>query len=463
MTLAAPQRQPTWSITVSAVAATVAGLALVLLGVLLGRSDVTVLGVPLVVGVLWDWARRPVDAASVSFGTLQQESRPGVVAHSLGVGAASGVSTVLLRVTAPGHRPVLAFVGCERPHALRLSIRTVRTGQRDLFAVTYLQSGRGQVVKSEPVSAGVVTVTVLPGVRRLGQLPLPVRLQGLTGPHGSLRVGDGGDLRDINEFLPGDRLRRIDWRVTARRSATAGADPLTLSRLYVRRTFATADATVMLVLDSRDDVGPDVTTWGDAASVRQDEATSLDIAREAAASLARQYLHAGDRVGLEDLGRLRRPVPPAGGRQQLQRLVQRLALAQPEGEPTRRERAPRLPSGALIIVFSTFLDDDAARLAQGWRSSGHRVLAVDVLPRMARTPLPARVDTAYRIVSMERADRLLSLSRSGVEVVRWEDAAGSDHHTRTTSSTPATRADSTASTPVEVSLSALARQRRPRR
>jgi uncharacterized protein (DUF58 family) len=299
------------------------------------------------------------------------------------------------------------------------------------------------VVRSRPTAAGPVKVTVLPGIRPLGQLPLPARLQGLTGPHGSQRVGDGGDLRDINQFVPGDRLRRIDWRVTARRSAAVG-DVRQLSQLYVRRTFATADATVMLVLDSRDDVGPDVSTWGDAASVRQDEATSLDIAREAAASMARSYLDAGDRVGLEDLGRLRRPVPPAGGRQQFHRLVRGLALAQPEGEPKRRKRAPRLPSGALIVVFSTFLDDDAAQLALLWRRSGHRVVAVDVLPRISAQPLTHRVQTAYRIVRMERADRLLSLARTGVEVVHWEgdpDGTGSG-------------------TAVEVALSALARQRR---
>jgi uncharacterized protein (DUF58 family) len=315
-----------------------------------------------------------------------------------------------------------------------------------MFAVAYLEAGPGQVVRSLPASAGPVKVTVLPGVRPLGQLPLPSRLQGLTGPHGSQRPGDGGDLRDINEFVPGDRLRRIDWRVSARRSAAVG-DARQLSQLYVRRTFAMADATVMLVLDSRDDVGPDVSTWGDAASVRQDEATSLDIAREAAASLARRYLDAGDRVGLEDLGRLRRPVPPAGGRQQLHRLVRGLALAQPEGEPKRRKRAPRLPSGALILVFSTFLDDDAAQLAQLWRRSGHRVVAVDVLPRISDRLLADRVLTASRIIRMERGDRLLSLARTGVEVVHWEgdpDGNGSPDA-------------------VEVTLSALARQRRLRR
>jgi uncharacterized protein (DUF58 family) len=449
-----------WRVSTSGVSVALAGLALVLVGLVLGRTEVAVLGVPLVIGVVLDWSNRPLAAARVRFGTLQQESRPGLVTHTLEVTPAPGVATVLIRVTAPGHRPALVLLGLRAQRAgatgrnasspgelsglraptvrrVAMSVRTVRTGARDMFAVTHLQSGPDQVVIAEPADVGPVRVTVLPTVRPLDQLPLPVRLQGLTGPHGSQRPGDGGDLRDINAFVAGDRLRRIDWRATARRSVPAGAAPGKLSQLYVRRTFATADATVMLVLDSRDDVGPDVTTWGDAASVRQDEATSLDLAREAAASLARRYLDAGDRVGLEDLGRLRRPVPPAGGRQQLQRLVQRLALAQPEGEPRRHQRAPRLPSGALIIIFSTFLDEDPAQLARLWRHSGHRVVAVDVLPPVSASTLPARVSLAYRIVRLERADRLLSLARSGVEVLPWDDRA-------------------------QVDLAALARQRRLR-
>ncbi len=446
--MSVPAEPLTFRVSLAAVAGALAGLGLLLLGVVTQRTDVTALGVPLVLGVAWNWARRPRDAAVVRFGSLSQTSRPGVVAHSLDVTPARGVSTVLLRATAPGHRPVSALVSCERPRRVELSIFTVRTGVRDMFALDYLQGGPDGVVRSDPAPLGPVSVTVLPGSRPLGQVPLPVRLQGLTGPHGSRRTGDGGDLHDINLFVPGDRLRRIDWRVTARRSAQrSGGDPQQLSELYVRRTFATADATVMLVLDSRDDVGPDVSTWGDATLVREDEATSLDIAREAATSVARAYLDQGDRVGLEDLGRLRRPMAPAGGRQQLHRLTQRLALAQPEGEPKRRQRAPRLPSGALIIVFSTFLDEDAARLAQLWRHAGHRVVAVDVLPRMAHDPLPPRVLTAYRIVRMERGDRLVSLARTGVEVVHWEgdpDGFGS-------------------AMDVRVALTALARQRRLRR
>src|SRR5699024_620324 len=78
--------------------------------------------------------------------------------------------------------------------------------------------------------------------------------------HTSRRVGDGTAFRDVHLFTPGDRLRRIDWRVSARRSLDVRTGRLT--ELYVRRTFATADASVMLVVDSRDAVGPDVATWG---------------------------------------------------------------------------------------------------------------------------------------------------------------------------------------------------------
>jgi uncharacterized protein (DUF58 family) len=420
-----------------------------MLGLLVHRTDVTVLGVPLVLTVLWTWLHRPSATVRVQITGADRIGRPGAIGHAVEIQPAPGVATVLVRAGAPGHRPVEALVSCRRPRSVRMSIVSVRTGRRDLFWVHYLAAGPDHVVKSEPVVLGPVKVTVLPGNRPLRELPLPFRLQGLTGPHGSLRPGDGGDLRDINLFVSGDRLRRIDWRATARRSArtVVGGQPGRLTDLYVRRAFATADATVMLVLDSRDDVGPDVSTWGDASLVREDEATSLDLAREAAASTARWYLETGDRVGLEDLGRLRRPVPPAGGRQQLNRLVQRLALATPEGEPKPRQRAPRLPSGALIIVFSTFLDGDAARLAQLWRHAGHRVVAVDVLPQISRNPLSARVSTAYRIFAMERVDRLRELSRSGVEVVHWE---GERVHPGVTTS-------------VDVSLTALARQQRRRR
>ncbi|GAA2100226.1 DUF58 domain-containing protein [Microlunatus panaciterrae] len=444
---ALPQR---WRTSVAAGAWTVAGMALLVLGLLTRRPDVGVLGVPLVLTVVWNWLHRPDRSGTASLRVGGQLAEPGEIVGRLTLSPAPSVASMHVRVAAPGHRTSEVLVAARQQRELRLTMSTVRTGQHTVFSTDCLEAGADHLVRHTPFSVRPVTVMVLPAAKPLRQLPLPFRLQGLTGAHNSRRAGDGGDLHDINLFQPGDRLRRIDWRVTARRGQTpaaAGPGSARLTDLYVRRTFATADATVMLVLDSRDEVGPDISNWSGATEVRQDQATSLDVAREAAASLARRFLDGGDRVGLEDLGRMRRPVPPAGGRQQLRRLVHHLALAQPEGEPKPRRRAPRLPSGALIIVFSTFLDDDVARLAWLWRQSGHRVIAVDVLPRLEGGSLPPRLHTAYRIIRMERGDRLRALAGTGVELVHWEgdpDGNGSTEN-------------------VQVSLMALARRRADRR
>ena len=430
-----------WRLAGSYLGLLAVGVVLLTLGVLGRRPEVAVLGLPLLLTVAWGWLRRPQRRPRVAITPAEQVPGTGRLGADLSVSpdADSGQSQdrrrggtgrpadlVGFRVGAPGHRPVECLLPA-RPGTYAVVMRTVRTGRREVFWLEQRVASPDRLWVIPPEERETLELTVLPTTHRLALAPLPFRLAGLTGQHGSRRAGDGGDLHDIAPFAPGDRLRRIDWRVTARLntggppigSAAGSARRPAISTLYVRRTFATADATIMLVVDSRDEVGPRVATWNDSSALGEREASSLDIARIAAASMARHYLDAGDRVGLEDLGRLRRPVPPAGGRRQLDRLVRRLALAQPAGEPTERKRVPRLPSGALIIVFSTLLDDDPARLAAHWRRSGNRVVVVDVLPQLVTADLGSRRMTAYRIVALERRDRIRQLSGNDVELVHW--------------------------------------------
>lgn len=395
----------------------VLGTFVLVAGTLLGRPDVAALGVAPLVAAAWQWSGRPRGPLAVELRAPGQLTARGELRAPALVAAPPEVRAVRVRASSPGTRPEERLVRLAGSRELTLATTSARTGENQLFRLDVVGLGPGQVTAGDVVTVGPASVLVLPGNRPLAGLPLPFRLQGLVGPHAARRIGDGEELHDVNLFTPGDRLRRIDWRTSARRGVQGGR----LQDLYVRRTQSTAEATVTLVIDSRDDVGPDVATWAGGREVLTSDVTSLDLAREAAASLARAYLEQGDRVGLEDLGLRRRPVRPGGGRRHLERVVRRLALSAPEATPRPRVRAPQVPSGALVVVLSTFLDDEAMALALAWRHQGHRVVAVDVLPPVRGAEMTVRVLMAYRMVSLRRADRLTTLRRGGVEVVRWAD------------------------------------------
>ncbi len=308
------------------------------------------------------------------------------------------------------------MVAGPQPDDLVGRVPLLHSGPQELVRVEYRFLGADAAALSLPQEPLVASRVVAPPRTAIRSLPLPRRLQGLTGSHESARAGDGGDFRDIHPFTAGDRLRRIDWKATARRGQNAGD-------LYVRRTAALADATVLIVLDSRDDVGEQVAEWSRNTAAAKG-ISALDVAREAASSIAAGYIQAGDRVGFQDLSSRSRMIAHAGGSRHLWRLLRAIEITQPSAVPFRHQRPPIVPPGALVYLLSSLLDDEAVRLALRWRGNGHRVIAVDVLPagRFARTTRYERI--AYRIVMMERDDRIRTLQARGVELLRWpEDGA----------------------------------------
>ncbi|WP_029291942.1 DUF58 domain-containing protein [Cellulomonas sp. HZM] len=408
---------PSWSRARGATLGAAAGALVLLAGALAGRPDVAVLGVAPVLAAAWAWRSRPSSGVGVALVDDDEGAQavPGALHAQLVVATPAGSDAVLVRVRR-GPRAVrsalLRVDPSSRRRSVPLVVRTVRTGPQTLAEVDVTGVGVAAASVSDTSDAISRDVLVLPAPVPLAALPLPPRLRGLTGAHDSRRPGEGGSLRDVHPFAPGDRLRRIDWRVTARRSPD-------LRELYVRREHALAEAVVVLVVDSRDDVGPDPTTWRGSTPPAAGDATSLDIARQAAASIAQGFLELGDRVGLDDLAAVRRPLPPGGGRRQLDRIRHALAVSAPVGEPPVRVRAPQLPSGALVVVLSTFLDDGPAHAAAQWRSAGHRVVAIDTLPELRTRHLGAREQFALRLVRIAREDRLAALAGADVEVVAW--------------------------------------------
>ena len=403
-----------------ALAGGVTAVVLAAAGVLLARADLVLLALPLALSAAWAWSSRPADRPDGPATGLTVRVAPDadrrLVRYRVSVDRSVGTDAVHVRVSVLGTTPHDLVVTPARAADLAGEAPVLHSGPQLLLRLQHRLLGQDAAWFTAPARELDAWQVVTPRTVPVASLPLPHRLQGMTGNHQSARPGDGGDFRDVHPFAPGDRLRRIDWRATARRARQT-------DELFVRRTSALADATVVLVLDSRDDVGENVDDWTGPTADGQG-VTSLDLAREAAASLATAYAAAGDRVGVQDLATQVRVVQPGGGGRHRDRVVRAITLSRPSGSRFTRLRAPVVPAGALVYVFSTFLDDEAPRMASLWHAGGHRVVAVDVLPAPRTAGLEPHERIAFRVLTLEREERMRALQASGVELLRWQERHG---------------------------------------
>lgn len=414
MTVPAPDApEVSWTASPGAVLGAIAGTVVVACGLAFSRADVALLGLPLIVAVAWTRDLRPAARAAPATVGATVETAGRRIDYRLRVRSPERTEAVQVRLTVLGVGPRDVVVTPALASRLAGSVPILHSGPQPLVHAAHRFLGADAAWVSDPIGPCTVEALVSPPVVELDSLPLPRQLYGLTGARDSTRPGDGGDFRDVHPLVPGERLRRIDWRATARRAQLPG-------ELYVRRTNASAEATVVVVIDSRDDVGENVADWGAGTPLEQG-VTSLDLARTAASSLAVAYSRAGDRVGFQDLGAQRRAVRPGGGARNLDRVLRMVCESRPAGTRYALLRAPALPQGALVYVLSTFLDDDAARIAALWRAGGHRVIAVDTLPAPGAGRLDRKQRVAHRMLMMARADRFAGLVASGVEVLPWQE------------------------------------------
>ncbi|WP_345480838.1 DUF58 domain-containing protein [Amnibacterium soli] len=384
-------------------------LAIVVLavGLVAGRADVALLGLPLAATAAVA-LRRPDGVATTAVTVTAEDD---AVRVAVQVAGASGVDFVVLSSGAYEEPPTTVVVSARRAAALEARLPVLHSGPQEVLRVggRAVAAGGDLVQHLDP---RIARATIAPARERIASLLLPHRLTNRPGAHPARRLGDGLDFRDLAPFTPGDRLRRIDWRATAR-------SPRPESDLIVRRMDATAEAAAVVVLDSRDDVGSVIVEWGSDRPARKGVA-SLDLARPAVLAIAASYLEAGDRVAFHDLVRAGASARSGGGRRKLEQI--RAVVTQTLPRPGGALRAPVLPTAAVVYLVSTFLDDDVAALAVLWRNAGHRVVAIDVLPAPDLEGADEQHRLAHRVLQLEREDRLNRLRGVDVTVVPWRDA-----------------------------------------
>lgn len=407
-----------WHRTVPATAG--AGVATVIagLGMLWGEAAAVVIALPIALLSILAFTRPATSTElEIEVHTRALERREADAApHGSDVESTvtvhSDAELVQLSIAQPGRRTRQVLVS-GNGGVVRARARLQHSGPVEMCSVI----ARGVSDDGQRVSDATTERTEVwhapPPYRQVRDLPLSPHLRGTHGAHEGRRPGQGGDFRDIHPFAPGDELRRVDWKATARLARRPGD-------MFVRRTNTLSDASVVLMIDTADDLGQVVGTWGKAQPERNG-VTSLDHARDAARTIATAAIENGDRVALHELFMGGRSVRSGGGSRHLARLVSTISAIGVRGEESRYRRTPPVPQGSIIYIMSTFFEGAAEQIALTWRASGHRVIAVDTLPKRDETRLTAEQRVALRTLLAERDDVFHDLRHTGVDVLVWDD------------------------------------------
>jgi len=402
----------TWQPSIALLRAALASALLAVVAVLVGRPDLLVLVTPLVVHVVACVARKPAvtptASSSLSLSVLREgEGTPLQVSleHAEGVEhAVVALNTHRWTATKPANGVVGVTTGRPRQRLdATVAVTSTRWGRRAI--------GDGLVAAMSP-SAGYQWGPGRLPTRTITTLPMPGSFDsrapaphpiGLVGTNPARRPGEGSEFSSIRPFQPGDRLRRIQWRVSLRTRT-----------LHVTSTVAEQDASVLLLLDSGIEVGTSEGVLGSAST--------LDTAVRAAGAVAEHYLHRGDRVGLRVLGSTRRnAATTSAGRRHLRVVLDTLAAVVPgehrEADPSRMRF--QVSAGSMVIVLSPLLSPTAVAATTTLASRGLDVVVVDTLPDGVDVGGDHRRRLAWRMRLLERAQVLDKVQRAGIPVVAW--------------------------------------------
>ncbi|GMA15708.1 DUF58 domain-containing protein [Deinococcus metallilatus] len=223
------------------------------------------------------------------------------------------------------------------------------------------------------------------------------RAQGGVGERPSRAKGAGIEFADHRPYQPGDDIRALDAVVTAR-----------LGTPVVREFVVAQQLPVLVVLDA-------------SASMRIGRPPKFGLAAGVAGALAFVALAGGDAVQAFTFGRSVRVSARLQGVNRATELLGWLGQAHAEGAGTLEEAvgraASRAPRGALVILVSDFLSEDALRALDTAHARAQEVLAVQVLAPEEREPERLRAAPG-------RADplRLDDVEGGGSAVVTLDDA-----------------------------------------
>jgi uncharacterized protein (DUF58 family) len=382
--------------------------AALLAALVLRRPELAVLAVPFALALAAGLALAERVVARVALAVAPAHALEGdEVELSLAVTAVSAVERLdVLLDLPPGIEPVdpaaiSLRLAAGETRTLPVRLRAQRWGGYTLGRVHLRARPPLGLLVEEGRATELATLRVYPREEELRRLVAPAETQLSAGNEVARAKGDGIEFADVRPFVAGDRIRRINWRASARRD-----------ELWVNETHPERNTDVILFLDS-------------FAEVRDARTGTLDMAVRATASLAERYLARRDRVGLVGFGGVLRWLLPGMGRVQAYRIADALldteivfSYAWKDVEVLPRRT---LPPQALVLALSPLLDERAVGALLDLRARGFDLAVVDVSPLPLTPPGKGLDAVAYRLWQLRREALRHAYERAGVAGAEWRD------------------------------------------
>jgi uncharacterized protein (DUF58 family) len=292
----------------------------------------------------------------------------------------------------------------ESERELAFTLRCERWGVFDLGDVEVRARDPLRLVVWRGRRAGAHQLKAYPSELTLHRLLSPAETQAFAGSEVARVKGEGIEYADLRDFVPGDRVRSVNWRASARRQS-----------LVVNERHPERNADVVLLLDSFADVR------NGGRSVLEDEV-------RAAAVLAARYLERRDRVGLIAFGGVLRWLQPGMGVTQRYRIVE--TMLETGVRPTYAwadvtRLPPRiLPPKALVVGLTPLLDPRFVSALEDLRARRFDVAVVEVDPeRLVEAGTHGVEPLAYRLWLLHREVLRARLEGRGIAIGRWRGGA----------------------------------------
>lgn len=205
----------------------------------------------------------------------------------------------------------------------------------------------------------------------------------ISGQHKSPHRGSSVEFAEYRNYVPGDDIRRLDWRVFGR-----------TDRFYLKEFEAETNLRCYLAVDTSASMN-----FGTEGN------TKLDLAKRMAATLAYLVVHQGDAAGLLTVAKKTElEIPPKRNPAHLRLILDTLDKTEAKGEtgliPALHDLAEKIRPRALVIVLSDFFCD-LEELLKAFQHLRFRKHDLAVFQLLDRQEIDFKFDRPIRFLDME--------------------------------------------------------------